>query len=118
VAYEGTAGQYLCYICYPAKSQGRYHTCQRVPGSEVDQSVAQAVLAALNPAEIDLSLKILDEVASQQETLHRQWQRRLERTQYEADLARRRYQQVEPENRLVVRTLEMISLTTLDYYVK
>ncbi len=42
----------------------------------------------------------------QGEALQRQWERRLERARYEADLARRRYRQVEPENRLVARTLE------------
>ena len=106
VAYEGTDGQYVFYICYPQKAQAQYHTCQRVPGNEVDQQVVQRVLDALAPAEIDLSLRILDEIARQQETLHRQWQHRLERAQYEADLARRRYQNVDPENRLVARSLE------------
>ena len=106
VAYQGTDGQYVFYICYPDKPQGQYHTCQRVPGNDVDQSVAQVILEALTAAEIELSLQVLDEIAQQRETLQRQWQRRLERAQYEVDLARRRYQQVEPENRLVTRTLE------------
>src|SRR5262249_57811292 len=36
----------------------------------------------------------------------RQWQLRLERARYEADLARRRFVAVDPENRLVARSLE------------
>ena len=106
VVYEGTGGQYVAYVCSPWKQQGQYRTCQRVPGDEVDQSVAQAVLAALTSAEIELSLQILDELAHQNEVMKRQWDLRLERAQYEVEVARRRYQQVEPENRLVVRTLE------------
>src|SRR5205814_9308980 len=35
-----------------------------------------------------------------------QWQRQVERAQYEADLARRRYKTVDPDNRLVARSLE------------
>ncbi|MDY7079957.1 MAG: hypothetical protein SXV54_24010 [Chloroflexota bacterium] len=72
----------------------------------MDCSVVQRVLGALTPAEIDLSLRVLDELDRQTESLRRQWELRLERGRYEADLARRRYQLVEPENRLVVRTLE------------
>jgi hypothetical protein len=38
--------------------------------------------------------------------LHQQWQLRLERARYEAKRAERQYQAVDPENRLVARTLE------------
>src|SRR5690606_3961054 len=42
----------------------------------------------------------------EREQLHRQWRQRLERARHEADRARRQYRAVEPENRLVARTLE------------
>jgi len=106
VAYEGTGGQYVVYICYPERRRGRYHACQRVPGTDVDRSVVQMVLQTLTPAEIELSLQVLETITQQQEILRQQWERRLERARYEADLARRRYRQVDPENRLVARTLE------------
>lgn len=47
-----------------------------------------------------------DQVAAQARQLDRQWQLTLERARYEAELARRRFVAVEPENRLVARTLE------------
>jgi len=106
VTYEGTDGQYVVYVCCPWKERGQYRACQRVPGNGVDQSVAQTVLEALMPAEIDLSLQVVDEVVEQMALVEKQWERRLERARYEAGLARRRYRRVEPENRLVVRTLE------------
>lgn len=106
VEYSGTDGRYVTYVCRPWLQSGQGRACQRVPGGPVDESVVQAVLEALTPAAIDLSLQVLDEVAQQQEALHQQWERRLERARYAADLARRRYQQVDPENRLVARTLE------------
>jgi len=77
-----------------------------VPGKGVDQSVAQVVLEALVPAEVDLSLQVVDEVAEQMALVEKQWERHLERARYEAGLAQRQYRQVEPENRLVARTLE------------
>jgi DNA invertase Pin-like site-specific DNA recombinase len=106
VTYSGNGGQYVTYICRPWQQQGDHRQCQRVPGNKVEQSVVQAVLEALTPTEIALSLQVVDEIAQQRERLQRQWHRRLERAQYEADLARRRYQHVDPENRLVARTLE------------
>jgi hypothetical protein len=53
-----------------------------------------------------LSLAVVDELQRQQAELIRQWQRRLEAARYAADLAQRRYEEVDPENRLVARTLE------------
>ncbi len=47
-----------------------------------------------------------DQIAAQARQLDRQWQLTLERARYEAELARRRFVAVEPENRLVARTLE------------
>ena len=45
-------------------------------------------------------------MAERARQIERHWQLRLERTHYEADLARRRFIAVEPENRLVARSLE------------
>jgi hypothetical protein len=55
---------------------------------------------------VQLSLATLDALAAQARQIERQWQLRVERAQYEADLARRRFLAVDPENRLVARTLE------------
>ncbi|RLC74678.1 MAG: hypothetical protein DRJ03_31535 [Chloroflexi bacterium] len=106
VEYGGSHGQYITYVCHPYRPRGHSHACQRVPGENVDRSVVQRVLEALTPAEIDLSLRVLDELDQQTASLRRQWELRLERARYEANLARRRYQSVEPENRIVARTLE------------
>ncbi len=106
VEYGGTHGQYVTYVCHSNRSRGRSHACQRVPGENVDRSVVQSALEALTPAEINLSLRVLDELDQQTASLRRQWELRLERACYEANLARRRYQSVEPENRIVARTLE------------
>ena len=43
---------------------------------------------------------------SERNEIDRQWQKRIEAARYEAERAARRYHQVEPENRLVARTLE------------
>ena len=55
---------------------------------------------------MEASLQAASDLVSEREALNRQWQHRVERVRYEAERARRQYDAVEPENRLVVRTLE------------
>jgi hypothetical protein len=64
------------------------------------------MLKALQPAELELALAALRELESRDQTIMRQWQMRLERAEYEVALAERRYQEVDPSNRLVAGTLE------------
>ena len=64
------------------------------------------MLEALQPAELELALAALQELEARDRTIFRQWQMRLERAEYEAALAERRYQEVDPSQRLVAATLE------------
>jgi len=106
VAYTGKDGQHIAYVCTHRQRRYAEPACQRVPGREVDKIVADAVLAALTPAQIELSLAVMEEMGRQQAELRRQWELRLEGAHYAARLAQRRYEQIDPENRLVARSLE------------
>ena len=106
VAYSGKDGQHIAYVCTHRQRRYAEPACQRVPGREVDEVVAEAVLAALTPAQIELSLAVMREMERQQAELRRQWELRLEGAHYAARLAQRRYEQIDPENRLVARSLE------------
>lgn len=55
---------------------------------------------------MEISRKVAEEVEAERQQLHRHWQQRLERAQYPVERAARQYQAVEPEPRLVARTLE------------
>ena len=77
-----------------------------MPGAAIDTAVAQRVLDALNEHQLSLSLSVLDELEQTAQQENRQWQLRLERAEYEAARAERQFDAVEPENRLVARTLE------------
>jgi hypothetical protein len=81
-------------------------TCQFIRGDGVDAAVAQVFLEAMQPAQLEISLAALDQIDARARQIDRQWQLRLERAHYEAELARRRFCAVDPENRLVTRTLE------------
>jgi hypothetical protein len=81
-------------------------TCCGLEAGVVDDLVAEQVLHALEPATVGLSLRAIEDVHQERERLHRHWKQRLERATYEAGRAERQYQAVEPENRLVARSLE------------
>jgi hypothetical protein len=95
-----------CYVCCQAHKQRGDATCQSMRGDGIDAAVAQLFLAAMHPAQLEISLATLDQIEDRGRQIERQWQLRRERAQYEADVARRRFCAVEPENRLVARTLE------------
>jgi hypothetical protein len=80
--------------------------CQSLSGARLDAFVAAQVLAALQPAALELHLAAAEDLEKQRQLLHQNWQQRLERARYEAERAARQYGEVEPENRLVARELE------------
>jgi hypothetical protein len=94
------------YKCTQAYHQFGEPTCQTIRGDGLDAAVAQTFLAAMQPAQLEISLATLEQLEAQARQIDEQWQRRLERARYEADLSRRRLFAVEPENRLVARNLE------------
>jgi DNA invertase Pin-like site-specific DNA recombinase len=81
-------------------------TCCVLPAKAVDDAVARLFLDAVRPPEIELGLAVVREAERQANDVDRQWALRLERAQYEARLAERRYKAIDPDNRVVARTLE------------
>lgn len=94
------------YVCDQVHSQMAGKTCQFTIGNEIDAAVAQVFLEAMQPAQLEISIAAFEQIEQRAQQIDRQWQLRLERARYEADLARRRFCTVDPENRLVARTLE------------
>jgi DNA invertase Pin-like site-specific DNA recombinase len=105
VAYSGPASR-LRYSCARAMVDYAEPLCQSLAGGVLDDLVAAQVLAALEPAALELSLAAAHDVEQERARLHRDWQQQVERARYEAERARRQYDAVEPENRLVARELE------------
>jgi DNA invertase Pin-like site-specific DNA recombinase len=107
VRYTGNGGIYPCYQCNRLRRDGlAKKDCMSFRCDLLDAAIAEQVLKALQPAEIELALAALQELESRDRTISRQWQMRLERAEYEATLAERRYQEVDPSQRLVAGTLE------------
>jgi DNA invertase Pin-like site-specific DNA recombinase len=107
VRYTGNGGIYPCYLCNRLRRDGlASKDCMGFRCDLLDTAIAEEVLKALQPAEIELALAALQELESRDRTISRQWQMRLERAEYEVALAERRYQEVDPSQRLVAGTLE------------
>ncbi len=107
VRYTGNGGIYPTYLCNRQRREGlATKDCMSFRCDLLDAAVSEEVLKALRPAELQLALGALRELEVRDQAILRQWQMRLERAEYEAALAERRYQEVDPSNRLVANTLE------------
>jgi DNA invertase Pin-like site-specific DNA recombinase len=94
------------YSCDRHLRQGTGRACGGTKAGVVDDLVAAQVLRALEPAALELSLRAMQDIEKERERLDRHWRQRLEQARYETDRALRQYDAVEPENRLVARSLE------------
>jgi len=88
------------------QQNGQFGMCWSVAAAAIDRALAAHVLEQVSPLQLDISLAVLEELDQQAAQLEQQWQLKLERARYEASRAQRQYDAVEPENRLVARTLE------------
>ena len=97
----------LRYSCCRGVMDYGEEPCQSLSGRRLDELVNVEVLSALEPAALELHLSAVADLERERARLHEHWRQRVERARYETERARRQYQAVEPENRLVARTLEM-----------
>jgi hypothetical protein len=100
------SGRFQRYNCSRLAVNYGAPTCQSLSGRALDALVGELMLQALEPAALEVSLQLAEDLELERAGLHRQWHQRLERARYEVERARRQYDAVEPENRLVVRILE------------
>jgi DNA invertase Pin-like site-specific DNA recombinase len=99
-------GTGLRYVCGQAKTHYEAPRCQSLVGPALETLVNTLVLQALEPAALEVSLQVAADVEAERQQLHQQWTYRLERARYEVERIVRQYNAVEPEHRLVARTLE------------
>jgi DNA invertase Pin-like site-specific DNA recombinase len=106
IRYSGPEGNYPVYECVHATTEYAAPRCQEVRGLGLDAQVEKLLLQVLEPDKIELTLAAIGELEQEYAALRRQRELHLERLRYEAERAHRQYDAVEPENRLVARSLE------------
>jgi DNA invertase Pin-like site-specific DNA recombinase len=105
--YQGNGGIYPIYECNWRRREGlATKNCLDVRTDLLDDAICDEVFKALKPAELELALAALNELEQRDQAIMRQWQMRIERAEYECALAERRYEEVDPSNRLVAASLE------------
>lgn len=106
VFYQGDNSTPGYYCSSRDAVNGRGHWCMRLGAGRVDRAVVETFLDAIAPAGLEAAIQALSlQEAGHQDAL-KQFRLQVEAAQYEAGRAERRHQAVEPENRLVARTLE------------
>ena len=105
--YSGPSGDCPRYVCGRAKQlYGTEHQCQSLGGRKLEARVLEEVFAVLEPVALAATARALNDAEAQHRQRLAAFELAAERTRFDADRARRQFDAVEPENRLVARTLE------------
>jgi DNA invertase Pin-like site-specific DNA recombinase len=104
VSYKVSKKPYFC--CSQARMNRGEALCQSFDGGAVESLIEELVLIALAPASIELSIRAAESIDSERERREAQYTQAIQRATYESELARRRYEEVDPCNRLVAAELE------------
>jgi len=94
------------YLCNYLRQQYGVAVCQYIPADAVDARVVEAFFEALSPIELDAFARALAAQKEKDEKLRCAQQQQIERLRYEAALAQRQFNRVDPDNRLVAAELE------------
>jgi DNA invertase Pin-like site-specific DNA recombinase len=106
VAYSGSNGRVPRYICRGDRGERGSGSCQTVGSLRLDRMVTRCVLEAIQPAGMEASLLAHQNSHREDQEKKKALELALERARYEADRARRQFDAVDPENRLVASELE------------
>ncbi len=107
VGYSGAKGNCPRYVCGRAQQlYGNERSCQSLGGRRLEERVLEQVFQVLEPAALTATAKGLSEAKTHHEGRLAAFELTVERARFEAERARRQFDAVEPDNRLVARTLE------------
>jgi len=94
------------YVCQKEGIKHAKRICQSIPGGNIDAAIGKLLIKSVSPLALEVALNVQDELRTRINESDRLRKQQVKRARYEADLARRRYMHVEPENRFVAQTLE------------
>lgn len=107
VRYTGNGGIRPGYQCNKLRVDGRSTSaCLSAWADPIDNAVAKRILEILQSDQLQLAVAAVEELERRDQAIDKQWAMRLQQAEYEAQLAERRYEEVDPANRLVAGTLE------------
>src|SRR3984885_9146667 len=103
---RGDGQQVPLYLCDRDRTRAGARTCQSLPGASLDEAIGTLLVEMVTPLALEVALTVQDEIQSHLAEASRLRRMQVERAQYEADLARQRFMNVDPNHRLVADGLE------------
>lgn len=94
------------YVCQRDGIQHGQPICQSIPGHSIDAAIGRLLLEKVTPLALEVTLAVQQELQARREEADALRKQQVERARYQAELARARYMQVDPRNRLVADSLE------------
>jgi hypothetical protein len=94
------------YVCQRDRIQYAGRICQHIPGAGIDGAIGDLLLETVTPTALEVALQVQDELRRRIDEVDRLHRQCVERAHHETELARRRFMQVDPNNRLVADALE------------
>ena len=95
--------------------------CQSLHGENIDTAISQLLVEIINPLAMDAVINVQNEMLARKNEIEKFYNQQVERARYNMELARRRYMNVDPDNRLVANELEAewnLKLKELDLSVR
>jgi hypothetical protein len=106
VSYGGIGAAVLRYHCKGAHINHGESWCISFGGLRVDEAVAKELLQAIGGNAVTAALEAAEQLRHRRQAQRKTLELEVEQARYEARLAVRRYEAVDPDNRLVAAELE------------
>lgn len=94
------------YMCQRRGIEHARPICQQISGAALDEAVGRLLVDSVTPLTLEVALAVQQELESRAAECEQLRRQEVEQARYTSDLARRRYLQVDPDNRLVADCLE------------
>jgi len=104
--YQRTRQVDPVYLCQRNRIERGENSCQYIPGAGIDEAISKLLIESVTPLTLEAALEVQRELEDRFKEADRLRKQQVERAEYDANLARRRFMQVDPDNRLVADTLE------------
>ena len=104
--HGGTRRSHARYACNGGSGQHRTPPCQSMSARPVDRAVGQLLLGLVTPVTLEVALSVQAEIQARDDEVAALREQAVQRTREAAELAKRRFMEVDPGDRLVADVLE------------
>ncbi len=104
--HSGPIGIVPTYVCQKNQVEYGGEKCQSIAGAALEKALSKLLLEIINPLALEVTVAVQEELKARAQEIINLQQKRLEELRYKAELAKRRFLRVDPDNRLVADALE------------